>query len=209
MTSTTFLEAFLFVDVFCVGALAAVAAQHASAHLRRHHDNADAPAAAPKVADIPEPVRNRMIQEAEAHFQNSLNELAAQLQRDLGMTATAINKLLGQLGAKVVGDELERYRVELGTLRQHAEGDVGGIRTELATHEAELKAKMAAEVEKEKQRLLQQIDTKLADAVTAFLLETLQHNIDLGAQGAYLTAMLEEHKADFIKEVADDAPLAK
>ena len=57
----------------------------------------------------------------------------------------------------------------------------------------------------EKQRLLQQIDTKLADAVASFLMETLQHNVDLGAQSAYLTAMLEEHKTDFAKELSDES----
>jgi len=41
--------------------------------------------------------------------------------------------------------------------------------------------------------------------VASFLTETLQHNVDLGAQSAYLTAMLEEHKADFAKEVADES----
>ena len=54
--------------------------------------------------------------------------------------------------------------------------------------------------------MIQQIDTRLAEAVTSFLIETLQHNVDLGAQSAYLTAQLEEHKADFIKEVADETP---
>jgi hypothetical protein len=45
------------------------------------------------------------------------------------------------------------------------------------------------------------MDTKLADAVTSFLMETLQHNVDLGAQSAYLTAMLDEHKDELVKGV--------
>ena len=212
MSASTFLELFLFVDIFCIGALAALAAEHAYAHFHPRRSilqSSPIRLNMPDVAEIPETVRNQMLQEAEAHFQNALNQLASQLQHDLGTTATAINKLLGQLGAKVVGDELERYRVELGELRKQAEDGIGTIRVGLATHEAELKASMAAEIEQEKQRLLKQIDTKLADAVTSFLLETLQHNIDLGAQSAYLTAMLEEHKDDFAKEVADEAPATK
>lgn len=206
----SFLEVFLFVDIFCVGVLATLAIQHAYAHFRLRHNKTTSPSPSTSATEeIPEAVRNRMLQEAEAHFQTSLNQLSLQLQHDVSATATAINKLLGQLGAKVVGDELERYRVELGELRKHAEGSVDAIRNDLAVHESELKANMANEVAREKQLLLRQIDTKLADAVTAFLLETLQHNIDLGAQRAYLATMLEEHKDDFAKEVSDEAPAAK
>jgi F0F1-type ATP synthase membrane subunit b/b' len=76
-------------------------------------------------------------------------------------------------------------------------------------HKGELKAKMEQEIAAEKQRLVRQIDAKLADAVGSFLLETLRHNVDLGSQKDYLVAMLEEHKADFIKEVGDETPAAK
>jgi hypothetical protein len=40
--------------------------------------------------------------------------------------------------------------------------------------------------------------------VASFLNETLQHNVDLGGQTEYLLSMLEEHKADFIREVGSD-----
>jgi hypothetical protein len=55
----------------------------------------------------------------------------------------------------------------------------------------------------EKQKMIELMDTKLADAVGSFLVETLQHNIDLGAQTAYLTAQLEEHKAELVKGVSE------
>ena len=56
----------------------------------------------------------------------------------------------------------------------------------------------------EKQQLIAQIDTKLADAVTSFLVETLGHNVDLGAQSDYLISVLDEHKAEFTKRVTDE-----
>ena len=45
---------------------------------------------------------------------------------------------------------------------------------------------------------------KLAGAVTAFLIDTLGHNVDLGAQTKYLTETLEQHKAELVKELSDD-----
>ena len=64
--------------------------------------------------------------------------------------------------------------------------------------------KMQAELEAQKAQLIAQIDTKLADSVVAFLVETLQHDVDLGAQTQYLTKMLDEHKADFSGKVKDE-----
>ena len=52
------------------------------------------------------------------------------------------------------------------------------------------------------EQIIGQLDTKIADGIASFLVETLQHNVDLGAQTAYLTAQLEEHKADLIREIA-------
>jgi hypothetical protein len=63
---------------------------------------------------------------------------------------------------------------------------------------------MVEEVAAERQALIQQMETKLADGVASFLTETLQHNVDLGAQTAYLTAMLEEHKDELTKGLKDE-----
>jgi len=118
-------------------------------------------------------------------------------------TADRINKLLEHLGTEVIGNELESYRQELVELRKKAVEDVSSIKAGIAKHESELKLNLIQEMEAEKAMLVQQLDTKLADAVSSFLIETLQHNVDLGAQSAYLAAQLEEHKADFKKEVSE------
>jgi antitoxin component of RelBE/YafQ-DinJ toxin-antitoxin module len=81
---------------------------------------------------------------------------------------------------------------------------MGVIREEVAKYEETIKARIDQELTAERQKLVTQIDTKLADAVASFLNETLQHNVDLGGQTEYLLSMLEEHKADFIREVGSD-----
>lgn len=208
MKAATFLQLFLLVDVFLMGALAATALRHAYAHFRpaaHEPEKLHSPAAD---GHLPAAVKERLLQASEAQFQAVLEHSASQLQTDLKTVVAQINKNIGQLSTEIVGGELEKYRTELVQLRKQAEADMGGIRTEVAAHRDELKAKLAQEMAAEKQQLLQQIDTKLADAVGSFLVETLQHNIDLGAQAAYLTSVLEEHKADFSKELADEAPAA-
>lgn len=212
MQSLTALQIFLIIDIFVVGALVALALQHAYAHYTHQIPESKKAHAAVQNGHLPPAVRERLLQAAQADFEAVLNRSAEELQHDLKATAAQINKLVEKQSKDVIGDDLDYYRTKLAELQKQAEGEVSVTRSKLVEHEAELqaemdahqaelKAKMAEEVEAEKQRLLQQIDTRLADAVASFLIETLQHNVDLGAQSAYLTAMLEEHKADFAREV--------
>jgi hypothetical protein len=206
----TFFEIFILVDVFLMGALAAVAFQHAREHYKPSKSEPEAPQIAPTVdAELPQEVKDRLMRASQEKYQAVLKHSADQLQQELGVSGEQINNMVVKLASEIVGGELERYRIELSKLHKQAEADLSGVRKEVTGHEAELKAKMAAELQAEKLRLIKQIDTKLGDAVGSFLTETLQHEVDLGSQTSYLLAMLEEHKADFKKEVADDAQPAK
>lgn len=200
---TLFLQIFLLINVFIIGMLAAIAWRHAYAHFRPHKHEPEQPRPAPNQVHLSAEARAHLQQQAEINFKTALDHTAADFKRDLATTAERLNKLLERMSTEIVGDELERYRHELAVLRKHAEADLGVIRGEVAKHQEELKAQLAKEIAAEKEQLIQQIDTKLADAVAAFLLETLGHDVDLGAQIKYLTAMLEEHKEDFKKELTE------
>jgi hypothetical protein len=203
---STLLQLLLFLQVFAMGVLAAVAWRHAYAHFRpaeQHEEQHEAPALQAPVELSPE-AKARLQKAAQAQFEAAVNNSAAELQNNLTSTNSQINDLVIRMATDVVSSELARYKTELSKLQDQTRADLSGVSAEVKKHEEELKAKMAQELEAEKQRLLKQIDTKLADAVGSFLAEALQHNIDLGSQSAYLVQMLEEHKADFIKEVGNE-----
>lgn len=216
MMNSLFLQIFLLVNVFIIGVLLTIAVRHARAHFRpsEHDHEPHHPAAQP--VHLPPAVRERLLEAAEHKFQVVLDKSAEQLDHNLQATAVQLNKQLEKLGATIINDEMKRYREGLDELRARTEISIGSAQTEIAQHQDDLKAKLAerqAELEAkltedmaaERQRLVQEMDTKLADAVASFLVETLQHNVDLGAQSAYLTSMLEEHKAELAKGVSDEA----
>lgn len=209
MSSSTLLEIYLFIIVFILGALTTVAVRYA----RTHFWSAKPPPRderTPLADEVLTPALKRHLQQdSELKFQSAVQNSSSKLQHDLEISAEHIRNLVNRLATEIVADEMQRYRDELGQLRSKAQTEMSGISADVAKHEAELKAKMAAEIEAEKQVLIKQIDTKLGDAVASFLSDTLQHNVDLGNQTAYLVAMLEEHKADFVKEVKDDTAAAK
>ncbi len=230
--SSILLQLYLLFLMLVIGSLGTIAVQQAYAHFRpdkhRQHAEDDKPKAAATIAPgghLPAAVKERLLEASETHFQAVLDKSANDLQHDLEKTAGQLNSVLQKIGAEVVGNEMERYRLQLDEIRQQAASAIGTAQDEINKHQEDLKAKLAQEhdearaklaeelaaekqrvlqdVVAEKQQLLAQIDAKLADAVGSFLLESLGHNVDLGAQTAYLTAQLEEHKDDFKRSVAE------
>ena len=204
MSSSTLLEIYLLIIVFILGVLTAVAVKYARTHFWSSKQTPQP--TRPNLAEelLSPAFKQHLLQESEVKFQSAVQHSSSQLQHDLGISAEHIRNLVNRLATEIVADEMQRYRDELTRLRTEAQTQMGGISQQVAKHEAELKAKMTQEVEAEKQRLIKQIDTKLGDAMASFLSDTLQHNVDLGGQTAYLVAMLEEHKDEFIKEVKDE-----
>jgi exonuclease VII large subunit len=195
----TFLQLFLLVNVFIIGALSATAIRHAWAHFRPHPVKVEKPVV--QTTHLPPEVKEKLLEKAQDDFKAVLDKSADELQADLTKTATELNAQLEKLGASVVTSETQRYQTMLEALRTQAETVITTAQADISDHQTDLKSKLTANVTAEQQRLIAQIDTKLADAVSSFLTETLQHNIDLGAQTPYMIATLEEHKAELIKGI--------
>jgi hypothetical protein len=215
MLSPTFLLVFLLINVFLIGMLSAIAIHHAYAHFRPSHHESEKPRATTQVVHLSPAVRQRLLESAEVNFQSVLDKAAHSLEHDLQLTSAELNKQLEKLGNTILNDEMQQYHASLELLVTHAETTLKSTADAVANHQADLQAKLlarqvelesqlTADMVAEKAQLTQLLDTKLADAVTSFLTETLQHNVDLGAQSNYLTAMLEDHKSDIIKSVHDD-----
>ena len=207
-----FFQIFIILNVFIMGILVAIAARHAYAHFHPAPTEPGNPHPARptyQAVHLSPQVKEGLLKKAQSNFQSVLDHTTAELQRDLTSTAGQLNRQLKKIGSDVVNSETKRYQVMLEDFRLQAETAIRTSQSEIGGHQVELKAKLDERIAAEEQQLLQQIDTKLGDAVASFLLETLQHNVDLGAQSAYLTATLDQHKADFTREVGHEAPTAK
>jgi hypothetical protein len=202
-----FLVIFLLVDVLMIGIFAPMAIRHAQAHFwhkKQEGTGGTKQHGAVQNGHLPPSIREHLLEEAQRNFQHVLDTSAKELQQDLAGTTLEIHKLVEKMGTEAVASELENYRTRLAELQKKTEEDMAGMRETIAAQQEELKAKVAADIQAEKQRLLSQIDTRLGDAVTSFLLDAMQYEVDLGAQGPYLTKLLEAHKDEFKKEVSDE-----
>jgi hypothetical protein len=202
----TFLQIFLIINACIIGGLITIAVEHAYAHY--HPPKVEVkkvPVPAPdRSAHLPVEVREQLLADAHKKYQIMLDHAGSELEKDLASTSGMLTNQLKRIGAKIVNDELEQYKGTLRDMHVQADEAINGGRKDIVAYQQEMRAKLTAEVSAEKERLVGLIDTSLSDAVTSFLIETLQHDVDLGAQAPYLTSMLDAHKDDFKKSVTDE-----
>ncbi|MES2875979.1 MAG: hypothetical protein V4678_00755 [Patescibacteria group bacterium] len=219
------LESFLLANAFILGVLVTLATQYGLAHRRSKKIVAKA---IDRSAPVPVAVRERIAKQAETNFQGIVNRSALQLQHDLGITGTQLNKLLEKFGSEVLDDEMRMFRDNVADIRASTQGTLGtaqeqiaeqqkNILDSLAKRQTELDARLSqrqAELEAEldqsfaaqKEALVKQLNETMNDAVLAFLLETLGHEVDLGAQAGYLVATLEANKAELVQSATATGP---
>lgn len=206
MGGNIFLQILLVTEIFTAGVLTAIGFRYAKAHLDSKKDTPQVDTAPPPDIHIKVPpvIDEKVVAASRQKVDDALRRAVGQFEHDLNVSSEEINNLVKRLATNIVSDELQNYQNQLSQLNAKAQLEMNGIREEVAKHQEELKAKLNLEMTHEKQLLMKQIDTKLADAVGSFLLNTLGHNVDLGNQQAYLLDMLEQHKNDFKKEVDDE-----
>lgn len=204
----SFLQIFLLINVFVIGMLVPIGIKHAKAHFKPEEHDAEKPhRKASAAAHLPIATKERLLHQAEANFQTIINRSTKELEHNLSAINIRLNKQVEGLAREIVENETKRYKNNLEKLRKeagdkinNAQSDIEKYQNELQkvikTHQDQLEAELNEKIKLKEQQLMQDIDTKLADGVASFLTETMQHNVDIGAQSDYLIAMLEEHKAE-------------
>ena len=153
---------------------------------------------------LPDGFKEKLQSQTEQDYSEALKASAQRFIDELQSTSQLLNGQIKNLATGIIGNELQQYQTELAQARAQAISDLGQLQTAINEQKTKLEADLMEEIKTQKQSMLAQIDTKLGDAVGSFLVETLQHNVDLGAQNAYIVAMLEEHKAELKRELNDE-----
>lgn len=207
------LVTFLLINMLVAGIVGTLAVQHAIAHFRPKEKPAPKqPEALPKMLPA---MKQQLLEEAEKKFRDQITQSTTQLERDLVKTTSELSSHVTKIGGDIISVEMQRYRESLESLRKQTEVIIKQAQQGVAQHQqtldqhittltADLEAKTKADLDAYKEKMIASIDTKLSDAVSSFLVNTLQHNVDLGAQTDYMLAMLDEHKKDIVGEVTRD-----
>jgi hypothetical protein len=149
--------------------------------------------------------------EHQAELEKKLAERTAELEQEFTELQTRYAKKQAELEAQLTQQETElastvkTRELKLAEHQATLEDELTKRQETYASKQAELESKLEAEMQKRRDAYTSQLDTKLGDAVAAFLADTLGRNVDLGAQTSYLVAQLEAHKDELIQGVHDGA----
>lgn len=209
------MEWFLYINLFIIGVVTTLALQAWRAH-RRQKATEKRLHLPKKTLSMPNALREQLLDQAWHEFETMLDRSRTELAHDLESTTTRLDKQLNELGTTVIKDELAKTEATVDQLRQSAETTIKAIEadmikqqqtigTNLNEYQAKLFGKLGEEAAAAQANLKATLDAKLSDAVASFLVETLRHDVDLGAQMPYLLKTLEEHKAELIAEVTNEA----
>lgn len=216
MGQLSLLQIFLIIDALLIGIFIPIALKHAYEHFKKPKEQINKhPSSIPQPIRLSPEAREKLVQRTQANLQAIIDRAAAEFEHNLTTISNNLSKDFEKLASEIIANETKRYQLTIANLIKQVEENSKNANTEFTNNqtsigvelkntEEKLEAQLQAKIKEKQEKLIQDIDTKLADAVASFLTDTLQHNVDLGAQNDYLLATLEEHKDDLKGSVSDD-----
>lgn len=158
---------------------------------------------ADEVPHLTEDDLEKLRAKAKEAFGEAVDEGAKIFHNDLASTSEQLNKLVVRITTDVVERELDEYRQGLSTARSAALASLQQMQSSVEQKQRDLEADVDSEMQKRRQFLMERLDKKLGAAVSAYIVESLGMDADLGAQRAFLLENLERHKKELKAEIVD------
>lgn len=136
-----------------------------------------------------------------ADLQKKLDQRQAEVEQKLTSEQAALEEKFVQHSAELDG-MFQKRQDEYIKWQQNLEVALSAREKQYADRQSALETELEAHMAERREKVIAEFDTKMGDAVVAFLTESLGTNVDLGAQLPYLTATLAEHKEDLLKELS-------
>jgi len=202
MNDITILNIILIINAFIMGVLSVYGFKHLVAHFKNDTNKHPQTHTITEKTKIPRELKEEMLAKAERDFEKMIDHSITELQSDLEKTSSEVSQHFSKISSNIINNETDQYRQMVENLRLKTSEIIDISRKEIIDHQTDLKVGLGDNIEAEKQLLIKQIDTKLADSVSSFLIEAMQHNVDLGSQTKYIIEALESHKDELKKEIS-------
>lgn len=119
----------------------------------------------------------------------------------LTRTVTSLNDRVKVMIADTLSKELHAYNSGLSELRKETLDEFSSVKDQLDAQRDKLEAEFKQAIAEERKAELDRVHDRMADVVTSYIVDSLDKNVDLGAQMEYILATLEENKEDIKKDV--------
>lgn len=144
-----------------------------------------------------EELRNR----GRLHFEKIIGENAMFLQQDLRLTTSQLNEYMkAEITAKLQ-EEFAKYEQSIMDAKQLAIDAIEKTNTAVEEQRTQLGEQLRQEVEAQKQHLVANFETNMADVVNHYVLAAVGNQIDLSDQLEYILGELEANKQAIIEDI--------
>jgi hypothetical protein len=148
-----------------------------------------------------EELRNR----GRLHFEKIISENAMFLQQDLRLTTSQLNDYMKGEISKSLKEEFSKYERSITDAKQIAIDALQKTNEVIEEQRAQLSSQLSTEMRTEKQRLIMQFQSDMAEIVNHYVVAAIGNQIDLSDQLEYIMNDLEMNKAAIIEDIKNGA----
>lgn len=148
-----------------------------------------------------EELRNR----GRLHFEKIISENAMFLQQDLRLTTSQLNEYMKGEITRTLQEEFQKYEQSITDAKQLAIEALQKTNDVIDEQRAHLSEQLDAEVEREKERILEQFKVNMADVVNHYVVASIGNQIDLSDQLEYILNDLDKNKEAILEDVRHGA----
>lgn len=148
-----------------------------------------------------EELRNR----GRLHFEKIISENAMFLQQDLRLTTSQLNDYMKGEISKSLKEEFSKYERSITDAKQIAIDALQKTNEVIEEQRAQLSSQLSTEMQTEKQRLIMQFQSDMAEIVNHYVVAAIGNQIDLSDQLEYIMNDLEMNKAAIIEDIKNGA----
>lgn len=148
-----------------------------------------------------EELRNR----GRLHFEKILGENAMFLQQDLRLTTSQLNDYMKEEITRELKEAFANYESAISDAKQLAVESIDKTKTAIDEQRKAMSDQLEKEIAEEKARRIQLFDTRMAEIVNRYVLDSIGAQIDLSDQLEYIIGELEQNKQAIIEDIQHGA----
>lgn len=148
-----------------------------------------------------EELRNR----GRLHFEKIIGENAMFLQQDLRLTTSQLNEYMKQEITRTLQEEFAKYERSIEDAKQLAIESISRTQAAIEQQRGILEEQLHTEVAAEKQRIIKNFETNMADIVNHYVIAAIGNQIDLNDQLEFILGDLEQNKTAILEDVNSGA----
>ncbi|MEK7626181.1 MAG: hypothetical protein AAB423_02395 [Patescibacteria group bacterium] len=144
-----------------------------------------------------EELRNR----GRLHFEKIISDNAMFLQQDLRLTASQINEFMKQEITKTLQETFSKYEESIMDAKQVALDTIKKTQDSVEEQRKIMGEQIREEIDKEKQRTIEQFDKNLAEIVNHYLIEAIGNQVSIDDQMDFILSELEKNKKHMLEDI--------